>query len=118
MKIFPRICWAAAILLAADAVQAELPTLNEKDWLGYFVGVDGRKAVFGILTKGTGLLRPIGSKGPVGNTLGIPIRVTVEEIKPDGKAALREIDPMSLQSEQKPTLKPVDVIYKGKVKGD
>ena len=105
-------------MMGLAPASAQLPTLQSKDGLGYFINVETKDSVFGINSLGKGLLRPIGKKGPVGTSLGIPVEFTVEETFSDGKVVVRGILPEGLASAQPATDKPVNVSFHGKVKGD
>ena len=105
-------------MMGLAPASAQLPTLQSKDGLGYFINVETKDSVFGINSLGKGLLRPIGKKGPVGTSLGIPVEFTVEETFSDGKVVARGILPEGLASAQPATDKPVNVSFHGKVKGD
>ena len=99
-------------------VSAELPSLAEKEVLGYFVAADSKSIRFRIGSDGKSSIKVIDSKGTeVNNKLLIPIVFTVEETLPDGKVISRKIDPQSLESAQPATVKPKDVTIKGKVTG-
>ncbi len=112
--------WAAAglMVMGLAPASAQLPSLKSKDGLGYFINVETRESLFGINSLGKGLIRPIGKKGPVGMSLGIPVEFTVEETYPDGKIVERGILPESLASAQPATDKPVNVSFHGKAKGE
>lgn len=98
---------------------AELPMMEEKGWLGYFVGIKNKNLQFGIGADGKTAIRLIGAKGePMGQDRTIPVEFRVEETMPDGNVISRKIKPESLESAQKPTSKPKDVIFKGMVTGD
>ncbi len=98
---------------------AELPTLQEKKWLGYFVGVEDKDFVFGITTTGKSLLRVLDEKEvTISSKLTVMLIFEVEEVLPDGRICVRKILPTSLESAQAATTKPKDVVIKGKVKGD
>lgn len=100
-------------------VSAQLPSLSEKDVLGYFVAADSKSLQFRIAADGKASIKVLDSKGdPVNNELTIPVVFTVEETLPDGKTIARKIIPESLESAQPATLKPKDLTIKGKVTGD
>lgn len=100
-------------------VRAALPSLAEKEWLGYFVGVHHRAFQFGFTCQGKAMIKPMGKKGEwVGSSLMIPVSFQVLETRPDGKVVSRKIQPDSLESAQLATDKPQNVVIKGKVTGD
>jgi hypothetical protein len=99
-------------------VRAALPTMTEKQWLGYFVGVENRAFQFGFTSEGKAMIKP-GKKGAwVSSKLTIPVTFKVLETMPDGKVVSRQIQPESLESAQPATDKPQNVVIKGKVTGD
>jgi hypothetical protein len=100
-------------------VAAQLPALNEKDWLGYFVGTETRNFQFGITADGDASIKIFSKKNePIGGQLAIPVDFRIEETMPGGKIVARKIKPESLESAQQPTTKPKDVVIKGLVTGD
>lgn len=100
-------------------VSAQLPTLSEKEWLGYFVGVGTKTFRFGITSEGDTSIRILGRTGePVAKRLTIVVTFQVEEILPDGKTVVHLIDPKTLETTQPATSKPVKTVFRGKVKGD
>ena len=106
-------------MVAILPVCAALPTMTEKQWLGYFVGVENRAFRFGFTSEGAAQIIPMGKKGePASNKLIIPVGFEVLETMPDGKVVSRQIQPASLESAQPATDKPRNVVIKGKVTGD
>lgn len=100
-------------------VAAQLPALDEKDWLGYFVGSETRNFQFGITADGDASIKIFNKKNePIVGKLAIPVDFRIEETMPGGKIVARKIKPESLESAQQPTTKPKDVVIKGLVTGD
>ncbi len=100
-------------------VHADLPTLDDKEWLGYFVGVKNRDFRFDIDTKGGMTLLPLSvKKEDLDHRLRVKIDFQVEEIQPNGQVVVKNVMQDSLMSEQAPTHKPQDIVIKGKVTGD
>ena len=100
-------------------VAAQLPTMEDKDWLGFFVGTETRNFQFGIAADGGASIKIFNKKNElIGGQLAIPVEFRVEETMPDGKIISRQIKPESLESAQQPTTKPKDVVIKGLVTGD
>lgn len=100
-------------------VRAALPTMTEKKWLGYFVGVQNREFQFGFTSEGKATIKPMGKRGePMGSNLTIPVSFKLLETMPDGKVVSRQIQPESLESAQPATDTPQNVVIKGKVTGD
>ena len=113
--------WMVGLIsgLVTLPISAELPTINEKIWLGYFVGFKNYRFQFGVTAKGTAILQVMGKKAqPLSKKLTIPVEFVVEKVMPDGKMTRLKILPMSLESTQTATAKPKDVVFQGRVKGD
>lgn len=113
--------WAVGCLglTGISPVSAELPGLEEKDWLGYFVGFQNKKFQFAITSQGKAAIKVIGKKGePLAKKLTIPVEFLVEEIRPDGKASVKNLMPETLESAQPATLKPQQIVIRGKVTGE
>ena len=112
----------ASLLFAFTGIQslpAQLGTLNEPPWLGYFAAYSNRDYQIGISTFGKIRLSAIDSKGkPLSNKLDVAISVAIEETLPDGRIVVKEIKTESLESEQKPTDEFQKTIITGKVTGD
>jgi len=111
---------AAASILLAAAAHAELPTLTEKPWLGYFLGIKEKGFQFGIETKGVAALEPLKRDGePVNIHNPIKISFDVLETMPDGKVVSKKIQPESLVSTSPAVENPKQaVIITGKATGD
>lgn len=117
-----------SLLLAAAAfipsAKAELPSLDDKIWLGYFAGHSCRDCLLGVSTKCdiSFQLEPEKVKGS--NGAGIlphsctSIIVGIEEDMPDGKPSIRTIRPESLETKDDPTSKLEKTVITGKVTGD
>lgn len=100
-------------------VSAQLPSLNDKDHLGYFVAADRRSFQFRIESNGRAVLNVMDAKGqPLNKDYAIPVTFNVEETLPDGKTISRRLNAESLQSEQEATTKPKDLTIKGTATGD
>jgi hypothetical protein len=113
--------WAAGLLGVAGIVpaSAELPGLEEKEWLGYFVGFQNKKFQFAVTSQGKATIKVIGKKGePLNKRLAIPVEFLVEEIRPDGKISVKKLKPETLESVQPATNKPQQIVIHGKVAGE
>jgi hypothetical protein len=98
---------------------AQLPILNDKEWLGYFTGFETKKIRWSFSSEGKSTLRVVGEKGDLtSEKLSISFDFIVEETLPDGKIAIRTLIPESLESAQAPTTKPKGIVIRGKVRGD
>ncbi len=103
----------------APPVRADLPSLSDKEWLGYFVGYANRDFRFGIESKGPGAIQILDSKGmPLSKKLDIDVTIAIEETQPDGKVVQRKVQSDSLESAQAATNQPENVVIRGKVTGD
>ena len=112
--------WAVGCLGFAGItpISAELPGLQEKEWLGYFVGFQNKKFQFAITSQGKAAIKVIGKKGePLAKKLTIPVEFLVEEIRQDGKPSVKNLMPETLESAQAATLKPQQIVIRGKVTG-
>ena len=113
--------WAVGCLglTGISPVSAELPGREEKEWLGYFVGFQNRKFQFAITSQGKAAIKVIGKKGePLAKKLTIPVEFLVEEIRPGGKPNVKNLMPETLESAQPATLKPQQIVIRGKVTGE
>lgn len=97
---------------------ADLPTLEKKELLGYFIRFENRNFRYDVNTKGETSLLLAGKKDYLDQRLKVNINFRVEETEPNGQIVVKNIDPSSLTSEQSPTEKPENVVIKGKVTGD
>ena len=111
---------APLVLVTAgmQPVSAELPSLDEQPWLGYYAVVANKRLQFTFAANGKIALTPIGDKGdPVAHTLAIPIEILIEEMT-DGKPVAKQIKPETLESPQPATDKLEKVVITGKVTGE
>lgn len=98
---------------------AQLPSLSEKDNLGYFVVARTKAFQFGVASDGKTMIKVIDDKGAtISNRLTIDVNLQVTETMPDGKKINRQIKAESLESAQAATDKPKNVVFKGMVTGD
>lgn len=111
------------LLLAACAVlpraSAQLASLDEKPWLGYFAAYADKRFQIAMEAKGAIVLTPMNEKGtPVSSKIAIHIEAGIEEVAPDGKVVLRRIKPESLASQEPPSDDFEKFTVTGKVTGD
>ena len=105
--------------LGLSSASAGLPSLNEKRWLGYFIGFQNKKFGYGFTVYGKSSIKFVGLKGePLTPKLAIQVDFMIEEILPSGKSCVRLILPESLVSSQPAGKSPKNVVIRGKVKGD
>ena len=113
-------CWVSWVLMAGGIAPAtaELATLDQTEFLGYFAVFANARYQFKVASDGKIALWPIGEKRePVNANLSVPIQIAVEELMPDGKISVKTIDSASLESVQPATLKLDKVVITGKVAG-
>jgi hypothetical protein len=107
----------ALVLCASLPAVAELPSLSTAAWLGFFAGQTTSGCALGVTTKGQIIFNPIkGAEVPTGGW-SFHLRPIVEEILPDGKVVVRDLDPETLESAQQAADKIEKVVYTGKVQG-
>lgn len=100
-------------------ISAQLPTLNDKENLGYFVVARSKSSQFGLASDGKTTIKVLDNKGEtMSSKLTIDVDFNVTETMPDGKKIVRKIKAESLESAQEPTSKPKNVVIKGKVTGE
>ena len=105
------------IVLSLPSV-AQLPSLPDKPWLGYFVGYERRDFRFGVKEDAEMSLECMNSRGTaMGFNKAIYFAVEVVESYPD-RQSVKRIIPESLTSADKPTEDPEKITFKGKVTGD
>lgn len=106
-------------LLAMTTAFGQLPALNDRPFLGHFIGVLNRKQQFGITAQGRGVLNPLKRDGsPVNIFMAHNIDFIVQETRPDGSTVNRRIDIGSLTSDQSASLNPEEITFTGKVTSD
>lgn len=100
-------------------IHAELPTMNDKKWIGYFIGSENKDFRFQIDSKGKTRILVFSEKETLlKKSLSVSIEFHIDEIMPDGKFTPRSIIVKSLESDQMATFKPKDIVISGKVIGD
>ena len=112
----------ASIAFAASGIlisSAQLPSLNEQPWLGYFAAFSNSKYGFGVTSHGKMDITPMISRGkPVSRMLAVNMEIVVEELAPGGKIYTKKIRPETLSSAQPTTDKLQKTTITGKVTGD
>jgi hypothetical protein len=104
--------------LGLQTVNAGLPTLTEKPWLGIFGVFKNRHYEITINAQGEIRLSPHNEKGDIlSSYLNVPISMGIEEVLPDGRLQLLKILPESLESTDSPTDKLKKTVIRGKVAG-
>lgn len=112
----------AAVIISVSGnftAKGELPSLDDRKWVGSFVAHEGKNFEFVLSSQGKAKFSAIGKKGtPISDRLAVSLDFLVQETKPDGKIVNKSILPESLESSQPATLKPKDIVIRGKVTGD
>jgi len=121
-------CFQSAKLFVATAFisltsvqdsQAQLGSLSEPPWIGYFAGHENARYRFGMTALGKFVLTPmVGRNQPISPFLAVDIQVGVLETLPDGKTVMKQIQVESLESQEEPTDNLSKIVVKGKVTGD
>ena len=111
---------AMIMVVSGDfTAKGELPTLDDRKWVGNFLAHEGTSFEFTLSSQGKARISPIGKKDvPISERLAVSLEFLVQETKPDGKVVTKAIQPASLECSQPPTLKPKDIVIRGKVTGD
>jgi hypothetical protein len=100
-------------------LSAELPSMTDKENLGYFVVIRSKSFDFGVTTNGRTTIKVLDNKGvPVSKKLALIVDFNVTETMPNGEKKPRKIDASSLESASPATNKPKNVVFKGKTTGD
>jgi hypothetical protein len=92
---------------------------QEKDCLGYFIGIENNHLRFGITPDGKASVIGLSKKGDLlSSNLKIHVDFRVEQVMPDGKFTRCAILPETLESTQAAAADPKLTVIRGKVKGD
>ncbi len=98
--------------------KAQLPSLEDRKWVGNFVVLDRKNFEFTLTSQGKARICAKGKKDlPIGERLAVTLEFLVQETQPDGKIVTKAIQPDSLESSQPASLKPKDITFRGKVTG-
>lgn len=112
---FACVIWLFVLALA----RAELPSLNDEKWLGYFAVHKGQRYDFLMEATGKMFLIPrLRSKDQVADLNQIKIHYGIEEVLPNGKTVFKEINLSSLSSQQTATKEIQRQLVRGRVTGD
>ncbi|GEM_PF-4888845 len=76
-----------------QAASAQLTSLDEGAWLGWFIGKKSRNGVFGITSQGEMIFNPIDEAVRARGGRSFRMMPAVEEQRPNGKPIIREMDP-------------------------
>ncbi len=118
--VFLALAASIAAVAQISPARADLPVMDSKEWLGYFIGVGTKDSRFTIDTKGKMVLRILNKKGePLADAIGIGLDYVIEEKMPDGKYVAKRLNPETLECAEQPTDKlNKEITIKGKVTGD
>lgn len=115
-------CLTVSALYSAIAIQsisAELPTLQDPPWLGYYAVYSSKSYEFKIAAAdGRVTLVSLGEGAPVLGNLLIRIDLGIEETLPDGKTNFRPVRADTLESTDSATDKLTKSVIRGKTAGD
>lgn len=99
--------------------KAQLPSLNQQPWLGYYAAFANKRFQIGLSSQGKITLTPMNEKGdPVSFQIAIDIDVGIEETMPDGKVVMRQIKAETLAAKEPATDELEKVLVTGKTTGD
>lgn len=109
----------AAILLPQALTADELPQLQDRKWVGNYVGYERRSFEFRISSRGDGLLLPMGEKGKLASDrIGIKVLPLIEEVMPDGKVMAKMPTSDGWEAVTPATVNPEKLVYRGTVAGE
>lgn len=107
------------VLAGIGSARAELPTMNERAWLGHFLGFETKKYRFGMTDQGKAMIQVLDKQGkPLAKRLDISVDFLVEEFFPDGKITARTIRPTSLESPHPASNNIDNAVIRGTATGD
>ncbi|MGB6220129.1 hypothetical protein [Haloferula sp.] len=106
--------FAAATVITASS---ELPSVNDRHWIGTFAGFENRSLRFQFLPDGSAIIHPLFKDKETYPYVRIPISITLEESLVDGSTKLHPVLPESLESPDKPTVKLKETTVKGSFEG-
>lgn len=117
---------AVYLLVAAAAcmmpIRAQLPSLENRVWLGYFAAHEGKDCLFGLSSRGEINIQFQSSRskseGGILPHASMSILVGIEEEKPNAKPSTRTIKVESLETKDDPTDKLEKTVIRAKVTGD
>jgi hypothetical protein len=117
MKMSKTLC-LTLLLSSLTPALAQLPALQEKPWLGHFVGYQQRGFQFGVKDDGKMVFEAKNRKGSfMGFDKAVNISAEVVEMV-GGKPVVKQIIPTSLTSPDQASDKPKKTSFRGKVTGD
>lgn len=113
------LAWLVLCVTCVLPTSAQLPSLDEPPWLGYFAAYDNNRYQLGVTSNGAILLDILNHKGsPLSKDLQIPIIIAIQETTADGKVTTKNIRPKSLISTDQPSEKLEKITIKGQITGN
>jgi|GEM_PF-601365 len=101
------------------SAKAELPTLDDRKWVGNFLALENKHYHFSVSTRGRGKVEVVGKQGKtIGEMSAVTVDFVIQETLPDGKTVTKTVQAESLESPQPAALKLANVVIRGKVTGD
>ncbi len=109
----------AGMLVAGGSgeARADLPSLNEAPWFGFFAGHDGNRGKFGIARDGVLYYNHSEDLENVNSGYFHRIRPAVEEARPDGAIVIRRLVTETLESDDEPAIDSDRITFRGQVQG-
>lgn len=111
MNKFSAIVFALVSALPAGAA---LPTVDEPNWTSTFAAFENRNLRFQLFEDGNIVVHPLFKDKKVFPYVRIPVKISLEEMLPNGGTRVHELDADSLDSPDKPTLKLKSTTVRGK----
>jgi len=102
---------------AVQPARAELPTLEVAPWFGFFAGEKHSRGLFGVSTRGEIFFNPVEDASSAAGGWSFRMRPVIEEITPDGRVVVRDLEFDTLESSQTAASKLGKVVFSGTVKG-
>jgi hypothetical protein len=115
----PLVLLATLTIATTLPAHSDLPMMEQRPWLGYFLGYRDKGASFGISSEGNTLFEPL-KRDATPNAVTNPIHVKFDIIEtlPDGKTVRKKIDDDAFTSDSPASLDPKEAItIRGKVTG-
>ncbi len=112
---------SAVLLFAASAIvpaHAQLPTMADEKWLGFFAVHSSNRQLFSIDSVGNMLLEPVNSGKPGAMKYSVSITPKITETSAAGRTTHKKVKTESLETSDSTTGKLQKVTYRGKVTGD
>ncbi len=113
---------SAGILFSSAGIQtvsAQLTSLDEQPWKGYFAAYESRSVRVGLNAIGQMTISPLSRKGePIDKDYPIPVELGIEETLSNGKTVMKRLRKDSLESADVATDRLEKVTFRATVTGD